>query len=139
MPTFRDFFFFFSSRRRHTSSLRDWSSDVCSSDLDEGSRTHWQGVLVDITDRVRAERKLATTEARYRALVEGIPAVVYEMGLDDHRRTLYASPHIEALFGYKRGEWLDQQDIWMELLHPDDREIELAAHDLHSSTGEPWE
>src|SRR5215204_4138272 len=27
------FFFFFSSRRRHTSSLCDWSSDVCSSDL----------------------------------------------------------------------------------------------------------
>src|SRR6266849_6997503 len=25
--------FFFSSRRRHTSSTRDWSSDVCSSDL----------------------------------------------------------------------------------------------------------
>src|SRR5579871_4471378 len=25
-------FFFFSSRRRHTRSLRDWSSDVCSSD-----------------------------------------------------------------------------------------------------------
>src|SRR5215469_5194862 len=30
---FRWFFFFFSSRRRHTISLRDWSSDVCSSDL----------------------------------------------------------------------------------------------------------
>src|SRR5207249_8437557 len=29
--------FFFSSRRRHTRSKRDWSSDVCSSDL---SRTH---------------------------------------------------------------------------------------------------
>src|SRR6266496_5079955 len=29
------FFFFFSSRRRHTRSLRDWSSDVCSSDLSE--------------------------------------------------------------------------------------------------------
>src|SRR5690349_23093830 len=29
------FFFFFSSRRRHTRSLRDWSSDVCSSDLAE--------------------------------------------------------------------------------------------------------
>src|SRR5690349_25109274 len=28
------FIFFFSSRRRHTRSLRDWSSDVCSSDLD---------------------------------------------------------------------------------------------------------
>src|SRR6266849_8673745 len=27
------YFFFFSSRRRHTRSTRDWSSDVCSSDL----------------------------------------------------------------------------------------------------------
>src|SRR5204862_1343514 len=31
------FFFFFSSRRRHTRSLRDWSSDVCSSDLVNGT------------------------------------------------------------------------------------------------------
>src|SRR5437868_12725985 len=30
---FNSVFFFFSSRRRHTRSKRDWSSDVCSSDL----------------------------------------------------------------------------------------------------------
>src|SRR5207249_7022101 len=30
--------FFFSSRRRHTRSKRDWSSDVCSSDLKQGTR-----------------------------------------------------------------------------------------------------
>src|SRR5699024_12024357 len=30
--------FFFSSRRRHTRSKRDWSSDVCSSDLGKFSR-----------------------------------------------------------------------------------------------------
>src|SRR5260370_30547067 len=29
------FFFFFSSRRRHTRFKCDWSSDVCSSDLDK--------------------------------------------------------------------------------------------------------
>src|SRR3712207_9268143 len=32
------FFFFFSSRRRHTRYWRDWSSDVCSSDLDDSSK-----------------------------------------------------------------------------------------------------
>src|SRR5699024_184707 len=32
--------FFFSSRRRHTRSKRDWSSDVCSSDL-ELSKNNW--------------------------------------------------------------------------------------------------
>src|SRR5438034_7898117 len=36
------FFFFFSSRRRHTRSLCDWSSDVCSSDLNTWSvREAW--------------------------------------------------------------------------------------------------
>src|SRR5437899_6000669 len=30
-------FFFFSSRRRHTRCLSDWSSDVCSSDLELGA------------------------------------------------------------------------------------------------------
>src|SRR5690349_25171302 len=34
------FTFFFSSRRRHTRSLRDWSSDVCSSDLCEACRSN---------------------------------------------------------------------------------------------------
>src|SRR5579883_2924487 len=33
MSIFFFFFFFFSSRRRHTRFSRDWSSDVCSSDL----------------------------------------------------------------------------------------------------------
>src|SRR5207249_7998742 len=34
------FSFFFSSRRRHTRSKRDWSSDVCSSDL-VGTEAPW--------------------------------------------------------------------------------------------------
>src|SRR5215510_16309658 len=33
------FFFFFSSRRRHTRWPRDWSSDVCSSDLRAGDES----------------------------------------------------------------------------------------------------
>src|SRR5215217_8739750 len=35
------FFFFFSSRRRHTRYWRDWSSDVCSSDLDDAVQEAW--------------------------------------------------------------------------------------------------
>src|SRR5699024_4991573 len=34
-------FFFFSSRRRHTRSKRDWSSDVCSSDLEVMHTSIW--------------------------------------------------------------------------------------------------
>src|SRR5690625_6269996 len=37
-------FFFFSSRRRHTRWPRDWSSDVCSSDLFTRPRS-WSGMI----------------------------------------------------------------------------------------------
>src|SRR5207249_6819729 len=39
---------FFSSRRRHTRSKRDWSSDVCSSDLDESKYDNYR--LYEIVD-----------------------------------------------------------------------------------------
>src|SRR5437660_187328 len=35
-------FFFFSSRRRHTRWPRDWSSDVCSSDLKSRAFVRWR-------------------------------------------------------------------------------------------------
>src|SRR6266496_987469 len=43
------FLFFFSSRRRHTRSLRDWSSDVCSSDLGVPHRARLQSAHILIT------------------------------------------------------------------------------------------
>src|SRR5438034_1215312 len=39
-------FFFFSSRRRHTRSLCDWSSDVCSSDLERGDKHKLVGIAI---------------------------------------------------------------------------------------------
>ena len=100
--------------------------------------TTWQGVLVDITGQKLAEQERTAADRRYRVLVEQVPAIVYEMDPDDERRTLFVGPQVEELLGYSRQEWLDQPDIWMELLHPEDRETELAAHDEHNATGEPW-
>src|SRR2546428_2479018 len=53
------FYFFFSSRRRHTRSDRDWSSDVCSSDLDKVATTGLVhgliGILKHRAELVKAE------------------------------------------------------------------------------------
>src|SRR3712207_8835569 len=43
------FVFFFSSRRRHTRYWRDWSSDVCSSDLEEFLRKNIEVIFEDET------------------------------------------------------------------------------------------
>ncbi|HEX5950107.1 MAG TPA: PAS domain-containing protein [Actinomycetota bacterium] len=105
---------------------------------DDGSVVFWQGALYDVTAGKRHEEQLEEARERYRALVENLPAVVYLVAPDDDRRTLWVSPQVEHALGYAREEWLDQPDIWMELLHPDDREPALAALDAHNETGEPW-
>src|SRR2546429_2702319 len=62
-------FFFFSSRRRHTRCSRDWSSDVCSSDLDRhppgkhgggGSAGQAQRSAGELSGRVTIERVTLT-------------------------------------------------------------------------------
>src|SRR5699024_11699859 len=55
-------FFFFSSRRRHTRSKRDWSSDVCSSDLLLSGNF---GVLVTTTDEDPEVATEETSRRRY--------------------------------------------------------------------------
>src|SRR2546422_3894710 len=72
------FFFFFSSRRRHTRCSRDWSSDVCSSDLDPLRfvlRLEQAAVRVEtrtVKDRVLGSKKLA--ELRLQLLVDALRA-----------------------------------------------------------------
>lgn len=116
-----------------------WVRDETTTIDDEGGRPLLcQGVWLDITEQKSAEEALRASEAKHRALVEDIPAVVYTVAPDDESTTLYVSPQIERILGYTREEWLDQPDIWIELLHPDDREPTLASHDVANETGEPW-
>src|SRR5437868_15309614 len=59
-------FFFFSSRRRHTRSKRDWSSDVCSSDLTPMMAAR----LLKDPRRVRHGRFYQASERAYERVIE---------------------------------------------------------------------
>src|SRR5690606_40652311 len=50
-----DLLFFFSSRRRHTRFSRDWSSDVCSSDLAGGAAAPQARLVLHVVDDERAD------------------------------------------------------------------------------------
>src|SRR5690349_23410718 len=76
------FFFFFSSRRRHTRSLRDWSSDVCSSDLER------QGHVPEGLKAVRAEVGRGLDQ---RALRASQPS-------EDRKSTRLNSSHVEISY-----------------------------------------
>ena len=61
-------------------------------------------------------------EARYRALVEQIPAVVFMAYLDRGIGEAYVSPQIEAALGFSQEEWLEDPVRWYSHIHPDDKQ-----------------
>lgn len=71
-------------------------------------------------------------ERRFTNLVENIPGfVVYldvvqpdELGVS---LPVYIGPQIEQLLGYPREAWLTEDELWLDVLHPDDRERMIAA------------
>src|SRR5687768_17759826 len=67
-------FFFFSSRRRHTRCSRDWSSDVCSSDLGDDYHEIIKTRLHQLADWLRQ-----TTGAQTRACVDTAPVMEKEL------------------------------------------------------------
>jgi PAS domain S-box-containing protein len=95
----------------------------------------------EISERNEAEGRLKEAEARFRTLVEHIPAMTYmESADDDGQNTdfLYISPQIEAVLGYSPGEWMSDPHLFAKTLHPEDAERVLAEDARTNRTGEPF-
>ncbi|SDY10348.1 EAL domain-containing protein [Nitrosomonas sp. Nm33] len=92
------------------------------------------GVLAyarDITDRLNAELK-------YRTLIEQIPAVTYIANINPTADTLYVSPQIESQLGFSVQECLDDPQMRIKQIHPDDREKIIASLSASFMTGESY-
>jgi diguanylate cyclase (GGDEF)-like protein/PAS domain S-box-containing protein len=81
----------------------------------------------------------SASERQFEALVENIPGIVAYMDIvqvDDpaHSIPQYISPQIEALLGYPREAWLTDDELWLQVLHPDDAERMIQADERARST-----
>jgi PAS domain S-box-containing protein len=108
---------------------------------DDGAPRFWHGVTIDITDRKEAERNLRLVEARYRTLVEQIPAVTFieTPGAPPHETWFtYLSPQAEEIFGLTSEELRANPARIGELVHPEDRDRVYAANAHAEETGETF-
>src|SRR5215203_6495549 len=106
-------FFFFSSRRRHTRYWRDWSSDVCSSDL--------QGTMSSVTSAARPRVRMTGAQRRQQLLdigrelfgQKGYEATSIE---EVAARADVSKPVVYEHFGGKEGLYAVVVDREMQLL-----------------------
>lgn len=68
-----------------------------------------------------AEASLPNLEAKYRTLVEQVPAVVFMAYLDRGIGEAYVSPRIEEAMGFSQAEWLEDPVRWYDHIHPEDQ------------------
>lgn len=94
----------------------------------------------DVSERRKHEMQLRKLEARYRTLVEGIPAVTFMASLDEgaDERELYVSPQVEDLLGFTQKEWLENPVLWHTQLHPEDRGRWHEEFARTCAAGEPF-
>jgi PAS domain S-box-containing protein len=95
-----------------------------------------EGLLVTAVIRDVSARQ--REEAKFRTLVENIPAVTFIAPLDESVPELYVSPQIEQMLGFSQKEWLEDPVLWHRQLHPEDRDRWNLQFAPTCSSGTPF-
>jgi len=104
-----------------------------------GVPTNWQGIVLDVSERVEATDRIRVAEERYRQIVEHTPVVSYQEGtagpaFDPTSALEYVSPQIERILGYPADRWAEP-GFWTTVLHPDD--LAAMAADAEGPQADP--
>ena len=97
----------------------------------EGQLLRWIGSCHDIHDQKVAEESLKTSEARLRSVIEESPVGV--VLLDANGEPVYYNRKCAEL----RGLEVDQE-TWVDVLHPEDRERVTKSWAEAADSGQPW-
>jgi len=85
----------------------------------------------DITERIKTQTKLEKSEEKYRLVSENIPVVVYSALPDESSTTTFVSENVRDLTGHSADDLLTHPDLWLTLIHPDDKNLFFKTLNEH--------
>lgn len=101
-------------------------------------RSMFCNVIRDITERKQVEEALLRSEAKFRALAEGIPGVVYSVPSAEGMEKFYVSPQVKELLGFTCEDYAADGDLWRKQVHPEDRDRVLGELERSIRAGVPF-
>lgn len=122
-----------------------WVEDTARLSRERQGKRYLHGVVQDITERMEAERAREEAEQRLTLLLQTMPAVIYgtdptpeitPSGMPSYRWQ-YVNDFIEQLTGYPVSEFLARPDLYVSLIHPEDRTRVRDESVRTDETGEP--
>ena len=87
----------------------------------EGDSIDLAAIVVEVTDRKRAEEALRESEERLNSILNSLSDVVWSM-TPDRSRVLYLNPATERVYGRKVRDFYEDPGLWIAMAHPDDRQ-----------------
>jgi len=100
----------------------------------QGYLTHFVGIQNDITERKRAEEALRQSEERLESILNSLEDIVWSVDAQT-RQVLYLNPAAERIYGRPIAEFLQHPDLWLQIIHSDDRDRVLEAAALLRQVG----
>ena len=94
----------------------------------------------DITERLRAEAEIKKTWERLETIMNTSAAAIYSVvpieGYEYPNKITFMSENIREITGYTASDWYADQTLWINNLHPEDRDRVLANQDILYTKGE---
>ena len=100
---------------------------------ENGVKYGWAWYFRDITERKKAAEILEKSEARTRLAIEAARLGTFDVNIIN--QSIFYTPRVAEIFGFSADEKISYSNF-IDLIHPDDKEIRQAAHVKAMQTGD---